>query len=98
MESAAYVDMTLDVLAKFGIEIIRTADGFDIPGGQKYRSSFEGDEKGIVAEGDWSNGAFIMAMASLGCGNVFDHIGIKTIQTFRRRKKGQRMAYRSLCR
>ena len=63
LESAAYVEMTLDVLARFGITICRCADGFDIPGGQKYTAG----KVLIQAEGDWSNGAYIMALGLLGC-------------------------------
>ncbi len=72
LESAAYVDMTLDVIGRFGIRIIRREGGYDIPGGQAYKapSDLEGDE--IVAEGDWSNSAYIMAIGALGCGRAFD--------------------------
>ena len=72
LESAAYVDMTLDVLARFGIRIDRVPDGFIIPGGQKYTSP----SKIIEAEGDWSNGAYIMALGSLGSGRLFDSLTV----------------------
>ena len=70
LESAAYVDMTTDVLSRFGIRIRKTDDGFDIPGSQRYEYKEEDDE--IVAEGDWSNGAYLMTIGTLGCGRVFD--------------------------
>ena len=71
-ESAAYVDMTLDVLARFGVRIKRTTEGFHIRGGQRYRTY----EKIIQAEGDWSNGAYIMAIGALGCGRLFDSLTV----------------------
>ena len=70
LESAAYVDMTTDVLSRFGIRIRKTDDGFDIPGSQRYEYKEEDDE--IAAEGDWSNGAYLMTIGALGCGRVFD--------------------------
>ncbi len=70
LESAAYVDMTTDVLSRFGIRIRKTEDGFDIPGSQRYEYMEEGTE--IAAEGDWSNGAYLMTIGTLGCGRVFD--------------------------
>ena len=61
LESAAYVDITLESLSCFGIRIERTESGWRIPGHQKYRSP------GIVsAEGDWSGAAFWLAANALG--------------------------------
>ncbi len=71
LESASYVEMTLDVLDRFGIVIQKCADGFSIPGGQKYRLA-DGADQTIRAEGDWSNGAYIMAIAALASGTLFD--------------------------
>ncbi len=70
-ESAAYVDMTIEVLTRFGIRINKTPDGFDIPGNQKYSSLST-----ITAEGDWSNGAYIMAIGALGSGRIFDSLTV----------------------
>lgn len=61
LESAAYVDITLEVLKLFGIEIIRTQDGYDIPGGQRYITPGT-----VAAEGDWSGAAFWALANSLG--------------------------------
>lgn len=52
LESSAYVDITIDVLKIFGIKVIKTPDGFEIPQ-SKYVSPRE-----IVVQGDWSNAAF----------------------------------------
>ena len=61
LESAAYVDITLEVLKLFGIEIIRTQDGYKIPGGQRYKTPGT-----VAAEGDWSGAAFWALANSLG--------------------------------
>ena len=65
LESAGYVDMTLDVLDCFNIEVevSETESGFlkyTIPGGQVYR-----EKPGITLDGDWSNAAFWLAAGSL---------------------------------
>ena len=62
-ESASYVDITLGVLRRFGIEIGREGNVFSIKGGQTFRA----DE--YTVEGDWSNAAFLDAFNLLG-GNV----------------------------
>ena len=62
--SESYVDMTLDALAVFGIEIKREDRlTFVIKGGQKYKPA------DTVCEGDFSNSAFFRAMRFIG-GNV----------------------------
>ena len=61
LASAAYVDMTLQALRQFGIDIEGTADGWRIPGRQRYRTPGE-----VVVEGDWSAAAFWLAANALG--------------------------------
>lgn len=61
LRSAAYVDITLDVLRRFGISVESTGCGFFIPGGQRYISP------GLAeVDGDWSNGAFVLACGAIG--------------------------------
>lgn len=60
LESAGYVDMTLRSMAAFGIEVVRTPDGYRIPGGQRYRPA------AYTVEGDWSSAAFPAAAGALG--------------------------------
>jgi 3-phosphoshikimate 1-carboxyvinyltransferase len=52
LESRPYVDLTLQVLKSFGIEIEEHGGSFFIQGGQKYRSPGS-----VAVEGDWSNAA-----------------------------------------
>ena len=61
LSSRGYVDMTLRTIRQFGITVRETEDGFEIPGGQHYRSPGR-----AVLEGDWSNAAFFLAAGALG--------------------------------
>ena len=60
LESAGYVDMTLKVLGDFGIVVKETLEGFEIPGGQRYRGPAV-----YQVEGDWSNGCFWLVAGAL---------------------------------
>ena len=74
LESAAYVDMTVDVLGRFGIEIRKNGNIYCIPGAQHYEPA---DGTAVfTAEGDWSNAAYLMAIAALGAGRVFDSLTV----------------------
>lgn len=61
LESGPYVDMTLDMLSRFGIAVERIPAGFRVPGGQRFISPGE-----LAIEGDWSNAAFWLAAGALG--------------------------------
>ena len=61
LQSADYVEMTLDALKTFGIVIEKREQGYIVPGGQRYISS--GD---MTIEGDWSAAAFWFAANALG--------------------------------
>lgn len=63
LESKGYVDMTMDVLSGFGINIIPSEFGYTIPGGQVYHCP-----ERIEAEGDWSNSGYLLCMCALGRG------------------------------
>jgi 3-phosphoshikimate 1-carboxyvinyltransferase len=60
LRSKPYIDMTLQVLEKFGIEVNNTNYSyFRIPGNQKYKAtSFD-------VEGDWSGGAFLLVAGAI---------------------------------
>lgn len=60
LESRSYIDMTIKVLSKFGIEIKETKGGFHVKGGQRYMVAEE-----YQVEGDWSNGCFFLAAGAL---------------------------------
>ena len=52
LESRGYVDLTLDVLAQFGIQVEEGEKGFHVPGNQRYQS------REFTVEADWSQAAF----------------------------------------
>lgn len=60
-QSRPYIEMTLACLRRFGICIRDLENGWQIPGGQRYRSPRE-----VTAEGDWSNAAFWLCAGALG--------------------------------
>lgn len=60
LESAAYVDMTLDALRQFGVAVEARPDGWHIPGHQRPKA------RNMAAEGDWSQAAFYYAARGLG--------------------------------
>ncbi|WP_298016947.1 3-phosphoshikimate 1-carboxyvinyltransferase [uncultured Dysosmobacter sp.] len=61
LESAAYVDITLAALRRFGISVRPTGTGWAIPGKQ----AFHAGER-CRADGDWSNAAFFLTAGALG--------------------------------
>ena len=61
LQSASYVDMTLDVLRDFGIRVERLEDGYRVPGNQVFRSPED-----VYIEGDWSAAAFWCAANAMG--------------------------------
>lgn len=60
LESKGYIDITLDVLAQFGINIEFKDNVFFIKGNQTY----SGEEK-VYAEGDWSNSGFLLGLGAI---------------------------------
>ncbi len=60
LQSAGYIDMTLDTMLRFGVKVEKKDYGFYLKGGQKYISPDK-----ISAEGDWSNAAFWLTAGAL---------------------------------
>ena len=62
LESKAYVDVTIDVLKSYGIDVEKNCNGFFVKGGQILKP-----QKEVIVEGDWSNAApFLVAGALHG--------------------------------
>ena len=61
LKSAPYVDVTLEVLADFGVEAERTDDGFAVAGGQSYAP--EGGS--YTVPGDFSSMSYLLAAGAL---------------------------------
>ncbi len=63
-ESKGYIDLTIDILKKFGVEIEnKNYRHFKIKGGQKYKSCGE-----LKVEADYSQAAFFLVADAIGCG------------------------------
>lgn len=61
LESKGYVDMTIDVMRQFGIEVKNNNyHSFKVSGGQRYKST------NYTIEGDFSQAAFFLASGALG--------------------------------
>lgn len=61
LESAPYVNITLDALSLFGVDIIKKEGRYVIPDNAKLISP-----KKLSVEGDWSNAAFPLALGIIG--------------------------------
>ena len=61
IKSTPYIDITTDILGKFGIATQKTENGYIVPDGQRYTSPHE-----IEIEGDYSNAAFWLVAGSVG--------------------------------
>lgn len=59
LESKPYVDITLDVLARHGINISCSDNAFYVPCGQKYKPHDH------IIEGDYSSASFLLAAAAI---------------------------------
>ncbi len=57
--SVPYIDITLEVLKNFGIEISKTDYGYFVKGNQKYI------DDGFKPEGDWSNAGYFLALGGI---------------------------------
>ena len=65
LQSAAYVDITLKAMERFGIRAAWRGESLVLEGGQRYQTP--GSAR---VEGDWSNAAFWLAAAAAGSGRV----------------------------
>ncbi len=61
-ESRGYVDLTVDILRRFGIEIAVDGDNFAMKGGQRYTP------QNTYVEGDWSQAAFFLVAGAISDG------------------------------
>ena len=59
-ESRPYIDLTLEMLERFGVRVTEEDGCFRIPGGQRFRSPGR-----VRVEGDWSGAAFWLAAGAL---------------------------------
>lgn len=74
LQSKPYVDITIDCLKKFGIEINETGNGYFINGNQKYLP-FSSD-----IEGDYSQAAFYFVANALDSDIKIENLNDKSVQ------------------
>lgn len=74
IESAPYIDMTLDALKQFGVDIEGREQRFLI-NSNKYTTKSK-----LEVEGDWSNAAFMLCAAALGSDVEVDNLNINSKQ------------------
>ena len=71
-QSVGYINMTINIMRDFGVEIETTENGWKIKGCQSYRS------RRFTVEGDWSHAAFYMTAAALGGNITFDNLSLSS--------------------
>ena len=72
--SRPYIDITLAVLAQFGIEVQPVPQGYFVRGGQTYKAP-----DAVTVPGDWSGAAFWLAAGAIG-GQVRVHGLVDKVQ------------------
>ncbi len=73
--SRDYINITLDVLDKFGIIIEKTFDGYFVKGNQQYVCPKE-----IVVEGDFSGSAFLLCQGAIGGSVTVKNLNLNSCQ------------------
>ncbi len=74
MESVAYINMTIDTMKQFGVEVEKTDYGYFVRGNQHYTP------KDYTVQGDWSHSAFFMVAGALGGEITVNGVNINSIQ------------------
>ncbi|MCC8023291.1 MAG: 3-phosphoshikimate 1-carboxyvinyltransferase [Clostridiales bacterium] len=75
LESRGYVDLTIQVLAQFGVRVEAAQDGYFVPGRQAYRS-----RAAYRVESDWSQAAFFLSAGALGSDLVLKGLSLDSVQ------------------
>lgn len=76
VESEKYIDMTVNTMRKFGINVIKDGNTFIVPPGSRY--TVLRDEYAV--EGDWSNSAFFLAAGALGDAVTVTGLNMNSLQ------------------
>lgn len=74
IESKAYIDMTLEALKTYGIQVHQEGNVFYIKGNQTYQA------KDVTVEGDYSNVAFLDALTFVGGDVIVDGLREDSLQ------------------
>lgn len=73
LESTGYVDMTIDAMKAFGVEVEKSEQRYKIKP-TKYKGSTQ------VIEGDWSQAAFFMSAAAIGSDITISGLNFNSLQ------------------
>ena len=74
LESCSYVDMTIDVMKKFGVTVTALNQRYHVPCPQKYIGC------DFSVEGDWSQAAFFLVAGAIGGNIVVKNLKINSTQ------------------
>ncbi len=74
LQSKPYVDMTIKVMADFGVEAEKTEYGYFVKGNQKYR------QRDYIVESDWSQAAFFLTAGVIGGDITLKGLNINSVQ------------------
>ncbi|MDO4280762.1 MAG: 3-phosphoshikimate 1-carboxyvinyltransferase [Peptococcaceae bacterium] len=61
LQSRPYIDLTLDVLRQFGIDVTTSDDHFHVDANARYQLP----DRALAIEGDWSNACFFLAAGAI---------------------------------
>lgn len=64
IKSGPYIDITIDIMKKFGVTVEKTENGYIVPKGKLFTSP-----ENFAIEGDWSNGAFWLVAGAISSEN-----------------------------
>ena len=73
LASSPYVDITIQVLTEYGVEIIREPNGYYVKGNAKYSGN-------VVPEGDWSNSAFFLTLGAISGSIKMTGLNLDSVQ------------------
>jgi 3-phosphoshikimate 1-carboxyvinyltransferase len=74
LESKSYINLTIQILQKFGIRIQEIENGYFIPGNQKY------EPNNITIEGDYSQAAFFLVGGVLNGSVTTKNLSLQSLQ------------------
>ena len=74
LQSKPYVDMTVDVLKRYGVDVAETERGYFVRGNQRFTV------QDFMVEGDWSQAAFFLAAGAIGGDVTVDGLNIGSTQ------------------
>lgn len=80
LESANYIELTMQTLRMFGVNVYRDGDTYFIKGGQE----FTPPDEPLVVEGDWSGASFFLAANALGADIAISGLADDSLQSDRR--------------